>query len=183
MKIFLKIMWALGGIILILCGCSAFFNPMAGMVAFQTIIGAGLIISGILSIIGYAATQKILMGAGWILADGIMSLIFGGLIIFAMTYSDMLTAEFTAVVSVFIAVIIGVWLITTGVGQITRAVDLHKHNEKGWGWGIFFGIVSLLCAGAMFCKPVVMAMGTLSVFMGIILIVGGVSLVSRCFAR
>lgn len=183
MKTFVKIMWAIGGFLLVLCGCMAFFNPFSGVVTFEIAVGIGLIVSGLLSVITYAVTRKVLLGAGWVLADGLLSVVLGAILLIAMTYSDLVTAEFAAVISVVFAVIVGIWLISTAITQITRAVDLHKLGAKGWGWGLCFGIIGLLCALCLFCRPVVTMMGAMSFVLGISLIVGGVSLIARCFSR
>ncbi len=58
MKTFLKVLWVIAGIVLILGGCAAFFNPFKAFVVTEVILGAALIISGIVSIIAYIRTQK-----------------------------------------------------------------------------------------------------------------------------
>ena len=130
MKTFVKIMWVLGGVILILASCMAFFNPVTGMITFETAVSIALLISGLLSVITYIATHKIMLGAGWILADGLISLVLGGIIMCAITSSDMITAQFTAAFSIFFAIIIGIWLIVSGVGQLTREIGRASCRER-----------------------------------------------------
>lgn len=175
MKTFLKVLWVISGIVLILGGCVAFFNPFKAFVVTEVIFGAALIISGILSIIAYIRTQKYMLGAGWVLADGILSLILGLLICFS-NYSDGL---FAITVSTFL----GLWLLFSGISQTIRSCDLHKLGAHGWGWLTAWGIICIFGGVAVFCNPVITAVGTTSFLSGIILILGGVAALTRCLTR
>lgn len=175
MKTFLKVLWVIAGIVLILGGCAAFFKPFKAFVVTEVILGAALIISGIVSIIAYIRTQKHMLGAGWILAEGILSLILGLLICFSK-YSNGL---FAITVSTFL----GLWLLFSGVSQMIRSFDLHKLGAHGWGWITAWGIICIIGGVAVFCNPVITAVGTASFLSGIVLILGGIAALARCLTR
>lgn len=175
MKTFLKVLWVIAGIVLILGGCAAFFNPLKAFVLTEVIFGAALMISGVVSIIAYIRTHKVIMGAGWILADGILTLILGALICFSH-YSNGLFA-------ITISAFLGLWLLFTGISQTTRSFDLHKLGAHGWGWLTAWGVICIIGGVAVFCNPVITAVGTTSFISGIVLILGGVAAFSRCLAR
>ena len=175
MKTFLKVLWVIAGIVLILGGCAAFFNPFKAFVVTEVILGAALIISGIVSIIAYIRTQKHMLGAGWILAEGILSLILG-LLICCSKYSNGL---FAITVSTFL----GLWLLFSGVSQMIRSFDLHKLGAHGWGWITAWGIICIIGGVAVFCNPVITAVGTASFLSGIVLILGGIAALARCLTR
>ena len=175
MNTFVKVLWVIAGIVLILGGCAAFFNPLSAYVVTEVIFGAALIISGIVSIIAYARTSKVMMGAGWVLADGILSLILGALICFSR-YNEGLFA-------ITISTFLGLWLLFSGSSETIRSFDLHKLGAKGWGWLTAWGIICILGGIAVFCNPVITAVGTTSFLSGFILIAGGIAAITRCFTK
>lgn len=183
MKTFVKVLWVIAGVILIGSGLTSFFNPLSGITTFEVICGFALAASGVMSIVAYCASSKVMLGAGWVLAEGILSLILGGIILVAGFSDGIIATEITGVLAMFVGWLLAFWLLFSGVTHITRSVDLHKLRAKGWGWGLVWGILSIICALAVFCKPVITALGTMSVVLGIVLIIGGVSILSRCFTR
>lgn len=185
MKTFIKVLWVIAGAALILGGCFAFASPLASLHIFQVICGSVLLVTGIISIIAYCASHRIMLGAGWILAEGIMSALMGGLILVAKFTGGIIHSEYvsSAVFSIFFAMIIAFWLMFSGVNQLTRSFDLHKLGARGWGWGTIWGIICILGAIAVFCSPIVAAVGTITFLLGFALIVGGISVLSRCFSR
>lgn len=183
MKKFVKVLWIIEGVALIIGGCCAFFNPMAGFMTFQGICAISLLISGISSILAYIASHRVLLGAGWILSEGIITTILGALLLTALFYDGIIAKEIMASFAVVLSVILALWLAFYGVTHLTRSFDLHKLGASGWGWGTIWGIICIVCAIAVFCKPVVSAIGTTSFIMGLILIIGGISSISRCLTR
>lgn len=183
MKTFIKVLWIIAGVVLIVGGIAAFFNPLAGITTFEAICGFALAVSGIMSIIAYCASSKVMLGAGWILAEGILSLILGGVILVASFSNGIIATEITGMLAKFVGWLLAFWLLFSGITHITRSVDLHKLSAKGWGWGLIWGILCIVCALGVFCQPVITALGTMSFVLGIILIVGGVSILARCFTR
>ena len=87
MKVFVKVMWVIAGIALIIGGVSAFFNPISAFLMWEYILGGAFVVSGLAGILAYFAGRNVMLGAGWVLADGILSIIFGGMIIFGK-YSE-----------------------------------------------------------------------------------------------
>lgn len=175
MKVLTKVLWAIAGIALILAGCMAFFNPLAAFLVFEYICGGALILSGVLSIIAYIATNKVMLGAGWVLADGIISLLLGLLICFSR-YNDQ-------IFSITISMALGLWLMFSGVSETSRSFDLKKLGAKGWGWLTAWGIICIICAVSIFCTPITSAIGITSFIEGIALILGGIAVMSRCLTR
>lgn len=185
MKKFVKVLWIIAGAALIVSGCFAFVSPQKAMVAFEIICGVALLVSGISSIVAYAATKKIMLGAGWVLADGILSAALGSIIVLSQISGGIIADQYvtTAVFSVFIAILIAMWLLFFGVNSLMRSFELHRFGARGWGFSTFWGIICIICAVSVFCRPVVSGMSAISFLLGSALIVGGIGMLLRCFSR
>ena len=72
----------------------------------------------------------------WLLIRGILAVIFG-VIMFLPAFG-------AAVLAVFVAITIGVWLLFDGVASIVIAIRQRKSGVRGWGWTLAGGVVSLL---------------------------------------
>lgn len=175
MKVFIKVLWAIAGIALIIAGAATFFNPLAAFLTVSYIIGGALIVSGLVGIIGYFAGRNVMLGAGWVLAEGILSVIFGAMICFG-EYSK-------GFLAITMGVLVGIWLLVSGINSLTRSFDMHKLRAKGWGWLTVWGILCIAAGVVVFCKPVVTAIGIADMVIGIALFIGGVATLFRCFTR
>lgn len=175
MKKFTKVLWAIAGIALLLGGAATFFNPIQTFVVTEYIIGGAFLLSGVLGIIAYFAGRNVMLGAGWVLADGILSIVFGGMICFGQYSKGFL--------AVTIGVLVGIWLIVTGINNLSRSFDMHRLRAKGWGWLTFWGILCIAAGVIVFCKPVVSAIGISNMLVGIAMFLGGITMLFRCFTR
>ena len=173
MKVFVKVMWVIAGIALIIGGVSAFFNPISAFLMWEYILGGAFVVSGLAGILAYFASRNVMLGAGWVLADGILSIIFGGMIIFGK-YSE-------GFLAITVSAIVGIWLIISGVNNLSRSFDMHRLGAKGWGWLTFWGLICIIGGVLVFCNPLVSAVGIVSgLLIGLPLIVGGVAMLFRC---
>lgn len=175
MKGFIKVLWAIAGVVLILAGAATFFNPLATFITLTYIIGGALIVAGLAGIIGYFAGRNVMLGAGWVLAEGILSIIFGAMICFG-EYSK-------GFLAITMGVLVGIWLLVSGINDLARSFDMHKLKAKGWGWLTVWGIICIIAGVVVFCRPVVTAIGVADMVIGMAMLIGGVATLFRCFAR
>lgn len=175
MKSFIKVLWLVAGVVLTLAGVATFFKPLSTFVAASYIVGGAFIISGLLSIVGYFAGRGVMLGAGWVLAEGILSFIFGTIICFD-EYSK-------GVIAVSVGILVGIWLIVSGINSLSRSFDMHHLQAKGWGWLTCWGLLCITAGVAALCKPIVATIGIVDTFVGIVMIIGGVATMSRCLTR
>lgn len=175
MKVFIKVLWAIAGVLLVLAGVATFINPITALIAISYIIGGSLIISGLIGIIGYFSGRNVMLGAGWVLAEGIISVVFGAMICFG-EYSK-------GFLAISMSVLVGVWLIVSGVNSLARSFDMHRLQAKGWGWLTFWGMICIAAGVIVFCNPIISAAGLASMVVGLPLIIGGVATLFRCFTR
>lgn len=100
--------WKLAsGIITLLLGLSLLMFPIAGIASLALLIGAFIFAGGISRLI-LALRIKPHKGWGWVLFDGLLSIVIGGLIAWGWPASSI----------AFIGVLTGFWLLFTGVWRI-----------------------------------------------------------------
>lgn len=74
------------------CGVVLIFNPLLSFIAFPFFIGTWMAGKGILKMLASIALAKMIPGWGFTLTAGILSIVFGGLVIYdPMTRSDSTT--------------------------------------------------------------------------------------------
>ncbi len=162
-----------GGIILavlfILCGILMASIP-GRMSAFNAwfILGA-LIVNGIYKLVFYFCADKEKRN-GWILADGIISVLLG-----AMVLVDLFSAPIRTTVGIVAGMgfLIGFYEVFIGVNQLC-SISVAKAAGKSSGWLIFLGILNLICGFVVMYHPIISAVLAQWIF-AIYLIVFGVS--------
>ncbi|MGE5171679.1 MAG: HdeD family acid-resistance protein [Rudaea sp.] len=101
--------WKLvAGIITLLLGLGILFFPVAGIATLALWIGALIFASGIVRLI-LAFRVRPAKGWGWVLFDGILSIVVGGLIAWGWPASSI----------PFIGLLAGFWLLFSGIWRIT----------------------------------------------------------------
>jgi uncharacterized membrane protein HdeD (DUF308 family) len=159
------------GILLVLLGIVTLWQPFAAVLAFAFVFGIYAIADGVLVIIAAVSSRKQYTGWGWLIAQGILTIIAGILIVSLPTAAGLIgvfAILWFLVISTFAA----------GVMEISAAVR-HHGSDKAWGitggvLDILFGILLALLAifspgGTLVATVWVVGIGAL-VF-GIVLIV------------
>lgn len=82
MKTFTRILVLLAGIAMIVLGIWFLFHPGISLLTSTLMIGFLLLISGIFHTISYFSDRKSQNVSGWVLADGILSILLGFLLLF-----------------------------------------------------------------------------------------------------
>ena len=163
--------WALvirGSLALVL-GIFILARPFDSVAAFALVIAIWALVAGITEIV-HAIDIKPFFGSWWVLlVSGLVSAAFGAA---ALYYYPALSLAFAVTWASF-------WLALTGVLGITVAVS-QKRAGLPWGWGMTFGIVSLLASIAAWLSPP----ATLGAILGLIAgfaMVSGVVLLAGAF--
>lgn len=168
-NLFSRILWILSGVLLIVCGIVCMVNPGITMSTLSMFLGIAVLISGIIDIAVYMSTKDVIAGASWVLTDGIITAIV------ALTL--LLNNSFVALA---IPVILGIWLLFSGISRTISSIDLKQLGVPGWGWFTFFGILLIIFGILSFIKPIVAAF-TISMLIGIPLIVLGIVVLIKGF--
>ena len=118
------------GILVILSGILAIGAPLVAGISVTIFVGAMIIVAGISQLI-HAFSLKFKQG---LIVKIILSIlaVIAGLFLLINPLQGLLG----------LTIIIGIYFIADGIGWITMAFS-HK-PEKGWGWHLFSGIISVL---------------------------------------
>ena len=167
-----RVLWVISGLLLMAAGVLALLNPGFALSYLAIVIGLAMLVSGVVDIVIYARTSRFLLGSGWVLADGILSVILALVLLFIQT-----------VIDVTIPFVFGMWLVFTGVSKAIGSFDLKHLEVTGWGWFLALGI--LLAVGGVLCfvKPVV-GVVAVGVLVGIsLLLQGSMAILKGLFSR
>ena len=174
---FMKIFSVVLGILMIAAGIYCILNPDITGLAIGYIIGVSMIVDAVGRIHAWFQLKKDGQADGWLLASGILSAVFGILLIAdvaAQLYVDM-----------FIAYIAACWIMFQAVITIIRSFRARKFHEmldtrylgKHWWLGLIIGI--LLCAVSVLCfvHPGIV-ITSLGILIGLGVIVAGANLIT-----
>ena len=162
--LFLRVLWIVSGVLLIAAGVLSMWNPQAVARFFTVLFGVVLLLSGLLDIAAFLKCRHAVVGAGWILTDGLLTVLMAGLAI---------------------PVIFCMWILFSGISSVVRSLDLKLFGVRGWGWFLLLGILQMALGVLLFIQPVVatfavgILIGSVLVFQGLAAILSG--LFSRRF--
>jgi len=129
------------GILAILFGLFALFMPGLTLDTFVLVFGIFAIVDGIISIISSLTKIKEEHNWWYLLMQGILSILVGGLVIRAPFLTEVL-----------IVIYIAIWMIAIGALEIVTAVRLHK-VIKGELWYVLSGVISILAGIIILYNP------------------------------
>ncbi|WP_285725793.1 HdeD family acid-resistance protein [Psychromicrobium xiongbiense] len=125
------------GIVAVLLGLFALFSPSTTVLVLVTVFGVYALVDGV-SAIGMAlGSRRELSRWGWVLFEGVVSVLAGLVAILWPVFS-------AAVTAVVIGFIIGFWAALLGVLQISQSITLRRQPSPVWGWVLASGILTLL---------------------------------------
>ena len=131
-----------------------------------------MLVSGIIEIAVFAGTSGVLLGSGWLLLDGVLTVIMSMFLLFNQWFT-MLSLPF----------LFTIWLLFSGISRFVSAFDLKALGVRAWGWVLAIGI--LLIVGGFVCMMdpwiSVVAIG---VTVGLVFILEGVSAIAcACISK
>lgn len=133
MKTFTRILVLLAGIAMIILGVWFLFHPGISLLTSTLMFGFLLLISGIFHTISYFSDRKSQNVSGWVLADGILSILLGFLLLFN---------EFDGTLT--LVLLFGMWVLFAGIMRTIGAFTAKQNNVQGWGWILTIGIIGII---------------------------------------
>ncbi len=137
------------GLLLIVAGVAIFYQPAAGYAGLSILFSLVILGSGFSQIFFSTANSNILKGWGWTLAGGIIDVVIG---IYLLAYPQ--------VTMVTLPYILGFWLMFAAFYLIGISFDLKTMGMPDWGWLLFGGILTMICAFLVLYYP---AAGVISI--------------------
>ena len=135
-------------------------------------VGVFMLVSGVIEIVVFAATSGVLFGSGWLLLDGILTVILSLFLLFNQWFTMMsLPLLFT------------VWLLFSGISRFVSAFDLRAFGVRGWGWVLAIGILLILAGFLCMMDPWV-SVAAIGLTVGLVFLLEGISsIVYACIPR
>ncbi len=136
----MKVINIILGVLLSILGIWCMFTPFTTFLAFFELagwfIGLGLTIMGISGIVSYFSKHKEGNVTGWDLTAGILTLIFGILV---------LSNSFIQLsLDIFMFWFCIIWLIAIGILKIANSISLKQIGSSVWGFVLTVGILAVL---------------------------------------
>lgn len=160
------------GVLLIAAGVYCLCNQDIAVLSAGLLLGLFMLVSGVIEIAVFAGTSGVLIGSGWLLLDGVLTVIMSLFLLFNQWFT-MLSLPF----------LFTIWLLFSGISRFVSAFDLRALGVRAWGWVLAIGI--LLIVGGFVCMmdPWVSVVA-IGVTVGLVFILEGVSaIVCACISR
>ena len=164
-----RILWLLAGALLIAAGIVALASPQETLAALAVFMGIAMLVSGMFNIVFFCTTHDYTFGAGWLLADGILTTLVAVLV---------LGNRWLAVSA--LPFVLGMWFLCAGIVRFLNALDIKKLGIRGWPWLMLIGVLETVGGFLSFLNPI--ATGKImGILIGVLLILRGLGAVLMCF--
>ena len=91
-----------GGILFLLAGIYCLCNPDVGLLSLSLYLGIVMLISGIIDIVVFAVSSRYAAGAGWFLADGILTVLLSLFLLFNQAFIVLSLPDYMSSLTVLI---------------------------------------------------------------------------------
>ena len=168
----MKVLNIISGVLLIATGIYCLCNQNIAAMTAGLMVGIFMLISGIIEIIVFAATSGVMFGSGWLLLDGVLTVILSLFLLFNQWFTMMsLPFLFT------------LWLLFSGISRFVSAFDLKALGVHNWGWVLAVGVV-LIIAGFICMMDPWVSVAAMGLTVGLVFLLEGVSsVVYACIPR
>ena len=138
----MRILNIISGVLLIVAGIYCLCNQDVAAMTAGLMIGVFMLVSGVIEIIVFASTSGLLLGSGWLLLDGVLTVILSLFLLFNQWFTLMsLPFLFT------------LWLLFSGISRFVSAFDLRAVGVRGWGWVLAMGIILMIAGFVCMMDP------------------------------
>ena len=157
-----RILNIVAGILLIAAGIYCLCNEDVAVLSAGLMLGIFMLAAGFAEIVVFAGTSGVLIGSGWLLLDGVLTVIMS---LFLLPF------------------IFTVWLMFSGISRFVSAFDLHALGVRGWGWVLAVGIL-LMAAGFICMMDPWVSAAAVGVTVGLVFLLEGIgAIVCACISR
>jgi len=162
----MRILAVMTGITLMTTGVWLLASTGSLFIHLAFLIGFVMVASGVLSMIIYFFAPGKQGGFGWFLAEGLMSVVLGGIVL-----------SNTLVTDSMIPVFFGMWVMFGGVLRIVASLHLVMARNKSWIVTLLLGIVSVSAGGYAFFNQITFGLSII-ILTGIYFLIQGVNVLA-----
>lgn len=159
----LRLNFVLTSLLCIAFGVILIIYPETTSDIFCRVVGAVMVVCGILRIIGFLTGDSATFGARLMLVEGILLVVLG---VFIIIKPEFIKALF--------AIIIGILLLIHGFMDFREAKSLRELQMKNWWIAVLFSIVTIGLGILLICRPIA-EFEKMVILVGACLTVDGVS--------
>ena len=168
----MRILSIITGALLIAAGIYCLCNKDVAAMSAGIILGLLMLVAGIVEIVIFAGTSRFILGSGWLLLDGVLTVVMSLFLLFNQWFTMM-----------SLPILFTVWLLFSGVSRFVSAFDLKALGMRGWGWILALGIVLLVFGIVCMMDPWVSVVAV-GVTVGLVFILEGIGTIAvACISR
>ena len=168
----MKVLNIIAGVLLIVAGIYCLCNQDIAAATAGLMVGIFMLASGIIEIVVFAATSRLLIGSGWLLLDGVLTVILSLFLLFNEWFT-MLSLPF----------LFALWLLFSGSSRFVSAFDLKALGVRNWGWVLAVGII-LMIAGFICMMDPWVSITAVGMTVGLVFLLEGISsIIYACIPR
>lgn len=123
-------------------GIWCIFQPVDALLVLTLLFVTSFFVAGILEIVFAISNKDVLNGWGWTLANGIIDLILGGLLLAIPASTPFIMIYF-----------VGFWIMFQSIWGIGMSCDLQRMKVNGWGWFLTLAILGLIFSFIFIMSP------------------------------
>ena len=168
----MKILNFISGILLIAIGIYCICNQDVAVLTAGMLVGVFMLVSGLGQIFIFISGADLLLGSGWLLLDGILTVILSLFLLFNQWFTMVsLPFLFTS------------WLLFSGISRFVSAFDLKALNVRYWSSVLIIGIILVIAGIVCMMDPFVSVMAV-GFTVGFVFILQGISsIIYLCIAK
>ena len=168
----MRVLHIVSGVLLIAIGIYFLCNQDMAAVTAGLMIGIFMLASGVIELVVFAATSRLLIGSGWLLLDGVLTVILSLFLLFNQWFT-MLSLPF----------LFTIWLLFSGISRFVSAFDLKALDVRNWGWVLAIGIILMIAGFVCMMDPWV-SIAAVGMTVGLVfLLEGASSIIYACIPR
>lgn len=162
----MRILSALAGVLLVAAGIYCLCNQDVAVLSAGILLGLFMLCAGVLEIIIFSVGGGLIFGSGWLLLDGVLTVLLSMLLLFNQWFT-----------MVSLPILFTLWLLFSGVSRFVSAFDLRVLGVRSWGLVLALGILLLVLGIVGLLDPVVSTVA-FAITVGLVFILEGISIVA-----
>ena len=162
----MRILSVLAGVLLVAAGIYCLCNQDVAVLSAGILLGLFMLCAGVLEIIIFSVGGGLIFGSGWLLLDGVLTVLLSMLLLFNQWFT-----------MVSLPILFTLWLLFSGVSRFVSAFDLRVLGVRSWGLVLALGIL-LLVLGIVGLLDRVVSTVAFAITVGLVFILEGISIVA-----
>lgn len=162
----MRIIKIIAGLVLIITGVLCFAYPGATFIYIAFLLGCAMLFSGVSGILVYIVINLKKESSGLILAEGLLSIILGTLVLLNQLATDAV-----------VPLVFGMWVMFSGILRVVVSLEMKHAGIHIWKWILAQGMISILAGTYAFVNTILLGVSVLLI-VGIFFVIQGVNILT-----